>query len=273
MSPGHKGGCVVCLLAMAALAHGQPSSPPLAAPGADVRPSLPKPLPAPPGRRRISDPLECIVEPYMIVNVGSPVDGVLELVAVDRGDAVKQGQVVARLQSGVEAAAVELSRARVEFARRKAERNESLFRKQLISAQDKDEMETELRVHQEELRKDEEVLRLRTIVSPVDGVVVERRLVPGDLIRTDRSVVLKLAQIDPLHVEVVAPAEMFGAMRIGMTGTVNLRPVFPAQQEARVVVVDKLIDAASGTFGVRLEMKNAGNRLPAGLRCTVQFSR
>jgi RND family efflux transporter MFP subunit len=209
----------------------------------------------------------------MLVNVGSPVDGVLEQVTVNRGDQVRKGQVVAKLQSGVEAAAVTLSKARVEFARRKLERSETLYEKQLISAQDKDELVTEVRLHEAELKRDEENLALKTIVSPVDGVVVERRLAPGDVMRTDKSVVLKLAQIDPLNVEVIAPARYFKSVRAGMNGSVSLEPFFPGRHRAKVVVVDKVIDAASGTMGIRLQLPNPGNRIPAGIKCTVALGR
>jgi RND family efflux transporter MFP subunit len=217
--------------------------------------------------------LECLLEPSMVVNVGSPVDGVLEQVTVDRGDQVRRGQVVARLQSGVEAAAAKLSQARVEFGRRRVERNETLYEKQLISAQERDELVTEVRLREEELKKDLETLRLRTIVSPLDGVVVERRLAPGEFIRTDKSVVLKLARINPLHVEVVAPASLFGNVRVGMAGKVNLEPFLPGTYQAKVVVVDKVIDAASGTLGVRLQLPNPGNKIPAGIRCSVIFGK
>ena len=248
-----------------------PPLPPL--PGTEPR-SAPLPrLAPPPVRKRFSDGMDCLVEPHMVVSVGSPVDGVLEEVLADRGAVVRKGQVIARLQSGVESAAVDLARARVDFGRRKLERNEALYQKQLISAHERDEMETELRLHEQELRRDQESLKLRTIFSPLEGVVVERRLAPGDLIRADRSVVLKLAQIDPLHIEVVAPAEFFGSARVGMTGTVNLRPIYPSSFDAKVVVVDKLIDAASGTFGLRLELPNPGYRIPAGIKCTVQFAK
>ena len=128
---------------------------------------------------------ECLVEAFMVVNVGSPVDGVLEQVLVNRGDRVRNGQVVARLQSGVEAAAVQLSKARVDFGRRRLERNEALYAKELISAQDRDELATEVNLREEELKREEEALKLRTIVSPIDGVVVERRLVPGEFIRSE----------------------------------------------------------------------------------------
>lgn len=40
---------------------------------------------------------------------------------------------------------------------------------------------------------------------------------------------------------------------------------------ATVTVVDRVIDAAIGTFGVRLSLPNPDYRLPAGLRCQVRF--
>jgi len=216
-----------------------------------------------------SGALECLVEPSLVVNVGSSVDGVLEQVAFDRGDRVRKGDVVAKLQSGVETASVKLSEARVEFGRRRMERNEALYQKQLISTQERDELVTEVKLREEELKKEQETLKLRTIVSPVDGVVVERRLAPGEFIRTDKSVVMKLAQVNPLNIEVVAPARMISSVRVGMTGRVSLAPFFPGTHAARVVVVDKVIDAASGTLGVRLQLPNPDNKFPAGIRCSV----
>lgn len=229
--------------------------------------------PAAPASSKADGAHECLLEPSMVVNVGSSVDGVLEQVLVDRGAQVRRGQVVARLQSGVEAASVKLSEARVEFGRRRVERNEALYEKQLISVQERDELVTEVRLREEELKKDQETLKLRTIVSPLDGVVVERRLAPGEFIRTDKSVVLRLAQINPLHVEVVAAAGLFGSVRVGMTGRVNLAPFFPGSYQAKVVAVDKVIDAASGTLGVRLQLPNPDNRIPAGIKCSVVFGK
>lgn len=214
---------------------------------------------------------ECLVEPFMVANVGSPVDGVLEQVMVNRGDRVRKGQVVARLQAGVETAAVELSKARVEFGRRRVERNEALYAKELISTQERDELVTEVALREEELKKDQELLRLRTIVSPLEGVVVERRLQPGEFIRAEKSVVFKLAQINPLNVEVIAPAALFGKLKPGTTGEVSVAPYLPGTFKAKVVVVDKVIDAASGTLGVRLQMPNPDNQIPAGVKCTVVF--
>jgi multidrug efflux pump subunit AcrA (membrane-fusion protein) len=62
--------------------------------------------------------LDCLVNPYMVVAVSFPTEGVLDAVSVDRGDLVKEGQVLATLESSVERATVALAtaRAKVESA-------------------------------------------------------------------------------------------------------------------------------------------------------------
>ncbi|RYX90586.1 MAG: efflux RND transporter periplasmic adaptor subunit [Comamonadaceae bacterium] len=213
--------------------------------------------------------MECLLEPYMIANVGSPVEGTLSAVTVDRGANVRKGQVVARLNSSVESATVKLRAAQEEFGERKIQRNEELFKKELISASEKDELITQTQLAALERRQQQEILNLRTITSPLNGVVVERFLSPGDHVSQEK--ILKLAQIDPLNVEVIVPVELFGAIQNGMKGTIKLGAMMNGSHTATVKVVDRVIDAASGTFGVRLELPNPGNKIPAGIRCNVRF--
>ena len=53
--------------------------------------------------------LDGLIEPSLVVNVGSSVPGILKTVGVERGDMIKKGQVLARLHSGVERATMELA--------------------------------------------------------------------------------------------------------------------------------------------------------------------
>jgi RND family efflux transporter MFP subunit len=184
---------------------------------------------------------------------------------------VRAGQVLAHLNSGVEQASLNLKRAQFDFDQRKVQRNEELFKKNLIPASDKDELETQTRVAELDVKQQQEVLNLRTIVSPLNGVVIERYLAPGDHVSQEK--ILKLAQIDPLNVEVVVPNELFGMIKPGMSGDIFMEPLLHGGFKARVVVVDRVIDAGSGTFGVRLELANPGNKIPAGLRCSVRFAK
>jgi membrane fusion protein (multidrug efflux system) len=209
------------------------------------------------------------IEASEVVNVSSQVAGILEEVMVERGDRITKGQVIAKLNSDIEEAASELAMARVEFGKRKVLRNEDLYKKELISIHDKDEMETELRISELQLREAQKKLEIRTIRSTVDGVVVERFLSPGEYVGEDP--IMRVACIDPLYVEVVVPAERFGMINRNDKAEVILDIPKPRKYNANVIIVDRVIDAASGTFGVRLILPNPDYLLPAGLRCKVKF--
>ena len=215
--------------------------------------------------------LDCLIEPSIDVKLGSPVDGVIADIRVDRGASVHRGQPLVLLNSQLEAAAVDSARGKAEFAKRKAERNDELYKQQLISVQERDQLETEARLAVLELREREANLRLRTISSPIDGVVVDRLMAPGDQISRAGGAILRLMRIDPLYVEVVAPAALFGRIRVGASAQVT--PDGLSQQKpyaAKVSVIDRVIDAASGTFRVRLELRNPNHAIPAGLRCRIE---
>jgi RND family efflux transporter MFP subunit len=240
--------------------------------------------------------LDCLVEPWRDVTVSAAIEGVVEEVLVDRGDRVEKNQVVARLESSVEKATVEMAKARYEskgklrsseaqlkFADRALQRQLSLEERDVVSQGEMDEVrsvkdiaEAELQLAREEtqvarheLERTRAVLERRTIRSPVEGVVVKRILSSGEY--ADPPQVLRLAQIDPLRVEVFAPLAYFGKIELGMSARIRLEEPVGGEHEAKVVVVDPVIDAASGTFGVRLELPNPSYALPAGLKCWADF--
>jgi RND family efflux transporter MFP subunit len=237
-----------------------------------------------------------LIEPRMAVKVGSGVYGVIDTITVDRGDMVKAGQVIATLQSGVERAAMELARARaemnatinekkaeMEFATRNQERLRDLYEKKALPLNDWDDAETKRilaelqlaeavenkKLAEMEFKRAAEVVNRMIIKSPINGVVVERLLSPGEYI--ENQAILKLAQIDPLYVEVIMPVKMLGSVKVGMKGIVKPESPVGGLYTAKVIVVDRVVDAASGTFGVRLELPNPDYRLPPGLKCKVVF--
>ena len=86
----------------------------------------------------------------------------------------------------------------------------------------------------------------------------------------DEKTILTIAQIDPLRVEVILPSALYGTVQAGLRAAVE--PEFGDQVHiASVQIVDRVIDAASGTFGVRLELPNPDQSIPGGLHCQVRF--
>jgi RND family efflux transporter MFP subunit len=244
-----------------------------------------------------AEDFDCLIEPNVVASVAFAVEGQIESVAVDRGDLVRSGQVLARLESGVEKATLDLAAARVEleaalksnevrleFGVRRFVRTQEMFRKDLVPIKEMDEAETakvlaevgvleakeNRRLAELELVRSREVLQQKVLRSPISGVVMERLLTPGEYAKTP---VLKLAEIDPLRVEVIVPVAQLNRVTIGTRAEIVPEAPVGGTYGARVKVVDRVVDAASGTFGVRLELPNPGHRLPAGLKCRVRFLR
>lgn len=232
-----------------------------------------------------------------MVEMSSAVEGVISEVLVDKNDQVKKGDVVARLDAGLEAATAELRRVQaeltsdvqaqqlaLEFSNRSLERVKDLYEKKAASFSELDKLKTEHAIAQQQLqqaldrKRQAELehkraladLQRRTLVSPIDGVVVERMKEPGEHI--DFEPVLKLAQLDPLRVEVFAPASLYGKVKVGMKASVVPELAMAEQSyAAEVTLVDQVIDGPSNTFGIRLSFPNPNNRLPSGLKCRVSF--
>ncbi len=240
---------------------------------------------------------DCLINAAEKVELGAPIAGLLDSVAVTRGDRVAAGQLIAELSSDVERANAELARVRadsdvqrlsaeaqVEMTGKRLARLTELGASRLIPEKDLEEAVADAAVAVQgvreaavnhaialaELRRAEAQLAQRRIFSPIDGVVVERHLSPGTYVN-DQAKIVTLAGIDTLHVEVYVPVAFYGQIALG--NTVQVLPDAPlgGNHAATVTIVDPVIDAASGTFGVRLLLPNSGWALPAGLRCRALF--
>ena len=122
-----------------------------------------------------------------------------------------------------------------------------------------------------ELQRAEADLALRTIRSPIDGVVTQRSIGPGEFFHQD-SVIVTIARVDPLNVETYLPVRYYKLIKVGDVASVYPSDPVGGERKAKVTVVDSVFDAASGTYGVRLELPNADHDLPGGLRCRVTFN-
>jgi RND family efflux transporter MFP subunit len=239
---------------------------------------------------------DCLIEPTQMVDIGSPVVGLLAKVNVRRGDRVAKGQVIAELESNAEQASTELARykseisgptrtaeSKIEFFKKKYSRRKELHSENIVSEQDRDDAESEMRLAEHELQLAREnrqmaklewqqqasLLKLRAIRSPFDGVVADQFLYPGEIVEpsAQKKPIMKLAQLDPLMVHVILPAAAFGKIKVGMEADVIPEISSAGRYKGKVKIVDRLINSASGTFGTFLEVPNPKLDIPAGVKC------
>ena len=121
-----------------------------------------------------------------------------------------------------------------------------------------------------ELDRARALVELRNIRSPIDGVVIARKMAPGEMVSEERHI-LEIVKLDPLHVNAFVPISWFHRIKLGMIGTVVPDAAIGGSYRAKVTVKDPVSDAASGTFGVRLEILNPGLDIAAGIQCRVEL--
>jgi len=130
--------------------------------------------------------------------------------------------------------------------------------------------ETEFQVARVDYRQAQERLARRSIKSPVNGVIVSVTMSSGEYVHK-QATVMTIAEIDPLNVEVYVPVDRYGTIAAGTEAEVMPEEPVGGVYTASVAVADKVFDAASRTFGVRLILPNPQFELPAGVRCEVRF--
>lgn len=238
---------------------------------------------------------DCLLEPQSTARLGAAARGVIRTIAVDRGDTVTKGDILVELERSEEESrrnlarlaaenetAIALAEKKVEVAEAKLQRAASLGRKNIVSKGEVEEAQLEAEAARlerlgalierdrarEELRGAEAALERKTVRAPFDGVVVRRLLAEGELYN-EQDPILILARIDPLYAETYLPTADMARIRLGMSAEVRLESGDIAP--GRVTVIDPLLDAATGTFGVRLEVPNPDGVILAGQRCEVRF--
>ncbi len=234
------------------------------------------------------------------VLVGSSGEGLLHELRVELGDVVEAGAEIACLDPRPQQLQVELAAARAsrtagnqrahaavaELDRQLAQRA-ALFQDGLIAGSEKEELLAKRRQAEIDLLETEETLALdrlehrralldldaTRIRAPIRGVVAERCHFVGEYISRGDPGIVRLLALDPLIVEVALPVQMLGAVTVGDRATLSLEHAPETLLEATVKVVERQVDTASSTFVVRLELRNEGERIPAGLRCQVRFAK
>ena len=236
---------------------------------------------------------DCVIIPSNVADLGSNARGIIDRVLVDRNDFVKRGDAIAVLDDTVETAVFELARkqasltseielrkAYMEHTEKELQRAEKAYTGQAYSQQAVDLARMEAQqakikllqakenqnLSRKELERAKASLARRTIRAPFSGVVMERFKAAGEFVESEP--VIRLARLDPLHVEVIVPSSEQGKVKAGMRGKVGLGD---KRWDATVSQVDRVMDAASGTFGVRLNLPNPEYKITAGVRCRLKF--
>ena len=241
------------------------------------------------------------IQPYLAVGLHARVPGYVERILVDRGSAVKQGELLVELaapemaaqiaeaesrvqsaQSDVAQSEAELAGAQANYDRLKkaAETPGAVAGNEVVQAEKQvDAMQALVRAKQQAVRSAEAMVRVQTdraaylrITAPFDGVVTDRLVHPGALVGPGAdSILLELQQVSRLRVVVAVPEEFAGAVARG--ARVEFRvPAWPERVFTGTVARSAhALDVKTRTLPVELDVPNTDGALAPGMYPSVKW--
>lgn len=194
-----------------------------------------------------------IVEPEVMVAIGPKVSGRLLELAVDEGDRVRKGAVLARLDSRDLAAGVAEWESRVRFAEAEFRRIEELYRRRLAAEADRDRARNELATATAARDRAREQLGDMTLRAPDDGLILRRDGEIGQLHRPG-DVLFWFSCCGGLRVSAEIDEEEIPAVAIGQRVLIAA-DAFPGQVfEGQVREITPKGDPVARSFRVRIAL-------------------
>lgn len=223
--------------------------------------------------------------------VKAEVPGTVDKIFADLGDRVKAGQVLAtvdpqefRLQVEQADASLRMAketqermRAEQDEARANLERAEELYRRELISAQERDRWRTQYRVTQAlaqssaaDIQRMEAALGVSrkklqdaTIRAPITGAVAKRHVNVGEFVK-DGAPLFTLVVADPLKYAGTVPERYAPELRVGQTLQLTVE-AHPGQTfSGQMTRVAPAVEVQTRSLSLEARVPNADGRLRPG---------
>ncbi|NND44193.1 MAG: efflux RND transporter periplasmic adaptor subunit [Xanthomonadales bacterium] len=188
---------------------------------------------------------------------------VMELL-VEEGDTVTDGQPVARIDDRRLRLEVQRSKAALEKARQEYQRNVELHQRGLLPAGTFEGLKFDL----DGLAAAYELARLElshaTVRAPIAGVVSERLIKAGNTI-VPNSGIFRITDMDPLLAYLYVPEQDYRKLRVDQQAALRVDALPGETFVGRIARISPVIDPATGTFKVTVEVSDSEQLLKPGM--------
>lgn len=204
------------------------------------------------------------------VTIRPEVSGRISEIGFREGQRVVKGATLIRFDTSVQRAELEQAEANLGLSRSRLERSRDLFTKGFISAQARDEAESNFRIAQANYDLSQARLTKLEIKAPFSGIVGLRQVSIGDYVKDGQDIV-NLEEIDPLKVDFRIPELYLKQLAVGQALQITL-DAFPNQTfKGKVFAINPLVDTNGRSIVIRAMVKNTEARLRPGMFARVRL--
>lgn len=207
------------------------------------------------------------------VTVSAEESGAVRRILVEKGNRVRAGQAILRLDDTILSAQVDQARAAAELARETWERRRRLWEEEQVGSE-LAYLEARYTAEQADanLRTLEERLARTVIRAPIEGILEDRMVEIGALLSPGMPVA-RIVDADPVKIRAGVPERYAPDVRIGAGLEVTFDVLPDAGGPGQVSYVGAAVDPGSRTFPVEVEMPNPGGLIKPEMVAAVALER
>ena len=205
-------------------------------------------------------PIEADADAGVIAKVAGEIREIL----VEEGDAVKSRQILARLDGDRLRLELMQSEANLRKAQRDHQRNVDLKDRSLISTGDFEKIKYEMQALEATYNLAKLELSYTEIRAPINGVISQRYVKVGNTINVN-DITFQVTSFEPLMVYLHVPEREYRRIRQGQTAVIEVDALQGSEFEATVARISPVVDPATGTFKITVEVSDPTRRLKPGM--------
>ena len=226
-----------------------------------------------------------------LARIGASITGRVTQIDVVLGQSVRKGDVLARLNSAElsqQQLAYLKAHAQLALNKRNAERARALFEADVIGAAELQRRESEYKISQAETHAAADQLRLlgisdaaitrlgqqgavesvTSVVSTLNGVVVERKLLQGQVVQPS-DLLFAVADLSHLWAVAQVPEQQMAQVRVGQSVSIEVPALGNEKLVGKLIYVAQTIDPDTRTVLVRTALDNRDGRLKPAMLATM----
>ena len=205
------------------------------------------------------------------VTVSADLPGIVERITFESGRAVREGDVLAELDTRQERAQLAAIEAQRELARLNYERMKALLRDRVVSQAEFDRAMAEDKQTTAQVGEVQAAIARKTIRAPFSGVLGIRQVNLGQYLGAGDPLV-PLQSHDPIYVNFGVPQQDIPRLRVGTRVAVRADDVGRAEFSGRVTAFDSIVDESTRNVQVQATLSNPKGTLRPGMFVQTELS-
>jgi membrane fusion protein, multidrug efflux system len=198
------------------------------------------------------------------VTVSADLPGIVDQILFESGDAVREGQTLAVLDTRQEQAQMAAAEAQRVLARLNFNRMQELLDQQVISRAEYDSATAQSRETEARVGEIRAAIERKTIRAPFSGILGIRQVNKGQYLAGGAPLV-PLQSLNPIYVNFGVPQQAIAQVRAGRDVRITTENMGNVRFEGRVTAIDSVVDPTTRNIQVQATLANPDGKLRPGM--------